>query len=75
MSYELIPEPGLEKTIKSKNQPANNRLITKEQNEDKEKKKKKRREEKLSSYRSYEEVEVRGLMIRRWESENLVGAR
>ena len=50
MSYELIPEPGLEKTIKSKNQPANNRLITKEQNEDKEKKKKKRKkiEEKRS---------------------------
>ena len=40
-SYKLILDSQLEKTIKTKNQQAKNRLITKEYNEDKEKRKKK----------------------------------
>ena len=42
-SYKLILDSQLEKTIKTKNQQAKNRLMTKEQNEDKEKKKKKKK--------------------------------
>ena len=40
-SYKLILDSQLGKTIKTKNQQAKNRLITKEYNEDKEKRKKK----------------------------------